>query len=76
MKVWDDLRRGQRVWQVGDTLSEVKDAREDLVKETVGAMEITEDYFTYRTAVIHMLTHVCAQRRYTCHIPINVNVAY
>lgn len=59
--------------QVGDALGEVKDDGEDLVKETVGAMEITEDYFTYRTAVIHMLTHVCAWRRYTCHIPSDVN---
>jgi len=29
------------------------------VKETVGAMELTEDYYTHTgTAVIHMLTHI------------------
>lgn len=43
---------------VRDTQSEVRDALEDLVKETVGAMELTEDYYTHtETAVIHMLTH-------------------
>lgn len=47
-----------RVWgrgSAGEAHSEVRDALEDRVEETVGAMELTEDLT--ETAVIHMLTH-------------------
>lgn len=41
------------------THSEVRDALEDLVKETVGAMELTEDYYTHRHSChTHAHTHL------------------
>lgn len=55
---------------VGDTEREVRDALEDLVKETVGAMELTEDYYTYRDSChthahthleLNLCEHVCRQ---------------
>lgn len=72
-------RSVSRLWgggSAGEAHSEVRDALEDRVNETVGAMELTEDYYTCRDSChTHALTHlehnvcvclcVCTQRRYT-----------
>lgn len=49
----------------GEAHSGVRDALEDLVKETVGAIELTEDYYTYRDschAHVHIRLAMCVCR--------------
>lgn len=54
-----------RFWgegSVGEAHSEVRDALEDLVKETVGAMEITGDYYAHRNSChTHAHTSLCVE---------------
>lgn len=45
--------------RAGGAHSEVRDALEDLAKETVGATELTEDYYTYGDSChTHAHTHL------------------
>lgn len=55
---------------VSEELAEVRDALEDLLKETVGAMELTEDYSTCRDscrahAHTRLLQRVCLEKEST-----------
>lgn len=44
--------------RVSEKLTDVRDALEDLAKETVGAMKLTEDYSTCRDSC-HTHAHTC-----------------
>lgn len=58
----------------GGSGSDVRDAPEDLLKETVGASELTEDYFTHRDSCrAHIWSPVWVWRRHGCLDPCSVD---